>query len=604
MPELILDDRDMAFVLFEQLKIHERLGRLARYKDYSREDYEQILREGGRFAREVLAPINEPSDREGCRYENGKVYTPTHFKETFHQFAEGGWIAISDDPEFGGMALPVSIAVAATEMFIAACPSFAMYTGLAHGVARVIVNFGTEEQRSLYVPRLFSGQWSGTMCLTEPQAGSYVGDTKTMAVREGDHYKIKGTKIFISCGEHDMTENIVHLVLARTPGAPPGTKGISLFLVPKYRVNPDGTLGEPNDVFCSGIEEKMGIHGSATCTLNFGDNDRCYGYLIGQEQHGIAYMFQLMNEARLSVGIQGLSIGGVAYRYALKYAKERIQGVSVEQWKNPEAPRVAIIEHPDVRRMLMMMKAYIDGMRALLFKVGYWADLAHYSEDDTERETCQDLVDLLTPVCKAYATDWGYEVTTLAVQVHGGYGYIREYGVEQCVRDLKIGSIYEGTNGIQALDLLGRKLSLKGGMLFMRYMQLLNTFVEENEQKVDTEIRPIMETFVQAKDALAGVTMFLGELGMKNEWKYPTLCATPYLHLFGDVTLGYLLLEQALIAKERLADSSLSKAERTFYDNKVKTAKFFTHQIMPRVHSWISAIQSKDQSALEVDFSD
>ncbi|RMD99943.1 MAG: acyl-CoA dehydrogenase, partial [Deltaproteobacteria bacterium] len=418
------------------------------------------------------------------------------------------------------------------------------------------------------------------------------------------HYKIKGTKIFISCGEHDMTENIVHLVLARTPGAPPGTKGISLFLVPKYRVNADGTLGEPNDVFCSGIEEKMGIHGSATCTLNFGDNDQCYGYLIGKEEHGIAYMFQLMNEARLSVGIQGLSIGGVAYRYALKYAKERIQGVSVEQWKDPEAPRVAIIEHPDVRRMLMTMKAYIDGMRALLFKVGYWADLAHYSEDDAERETCQDLVDLLTPVCKAYATDWGYEVTTLAIQVHGGYGYIREYGVEQCARDLKIGSIYEGTNGIQALDLLGRKLSLKGGMLFMRYVQLLNTFVEENEQKVDEEIRPIMETFVQAKDALAGVTMFLGELGMKNEWKYPTLCATPYLNLFGDVTLGYLLLEQALVAKERLADSSLSKAERTFYDNKIKTAKFFTHQIMPRVHSWISAIQSKDQSALEVDFSD
>ena len=603
MPDLILDDRDREFVLFEQLRIHETLARLERYKEFGREDYAQIVREAEKFAKEVLGPINEPCDRKGCRYDNGEVHVPEELKEAFRAFAEGGWIAISDDPEFGGMALPVTLTVAVIEMVIAGCPSFAMYTGLTHGAARVIDNFGTDEMRRLYVPKMFAGEWSGTMCLTEPQAGSYVGDTKTMAVKEGDRYKIKGTKIFISCGEHDITENIIHLVLARTPGAPPGTKGISLFLVPKYHVAPDGTLGERNDIFCSGIEEKMGIHASATCTLNFGDNDRCYGYLIGEEHHGISYMFQLMNEARLSVGIQGLSIGGAAYEYALKYAKERIQGVSVEEWKNPEAPRVAIIEHPDVRRMLMTMKAYVDGMRALLFKVGYWADLAHYSEDAKERERYDDLVDLLTPVCKAYCTDWGYEVTNLAVQVHGGYGYIREYGVEQCVRDLKIGSIYEGTNGIQALDLLGRKLSLKGGMLFMQYMQLLNTFVEENEGKVDDEIRPIMETFVEAKDALGSVTMFLGEFGMKKVWDYPTLCATPYLHLFGDVTLGYLLLAQAIIAKERLADPSLSPSERTFYANKIKTAKFFTHQIMPRVHSWISAIRSGDRSALEVDFS-
>jgi alkylation response protein AidB-like acyl-CoA dehydrogenase len=436
------------------------------------------------------------------------------------------------------------------------------------------------------------------MCLTEPQAGSYVGDTRTSAVREGDHYLIKGIKIFISCGEHDMADNIIHLVLARTEGAPPGIKGISLFLIPKFLLTPDGGIGERNDLVCSGIEHKMGINGSATCIINFGDNGRCVGYLIGKECQGIELMFQLMNEARIAVGIQGLALGSAAYQLALAYARQRVQGVSIEHWKDPLAERVTIVHHPDVRRMLATMKAYVEGIRALLYHVSFYHELAQYAEDRAQREKYQDLVDLLTPICKAYSTDTGFEVTRLGLQVHGGYGYIRDYQVEQFVRDMKIGSIYEGTNGIQALDLIGRKLGLKQGRLFMQFVQHMNEFVETYRQH--PAVGPLVARWARAKDTLVDVTMYLAQLGLSGQWAYPALSATPYLMLFGDVVLGYYLTDQARIASERLPQSA--GRETAFYQTKMKTAAFFIHNILPDVDARAAAIKSGDQSALEIEF--
>lgn len=593
-----VDKRDILFVLFEQMDLEQRLLGRERYRDISRDLLEQVIEHATELATEVMAPLNAVGDREGCRYENGNVRVPTGFKEAFRQYCENEWMALSDDPAYGGAALPLPMATAAGEIFTGSNLALMMYPGLTHGAARLIATFGAETMRQLYVPKMLRGEWSGTMCLSEPQAGSYVGDTRTTAIRAGDHYLLKGIKIFISCGEHDMADNIIHLVLARTENAPPGIKGISLFLVPKFIPNTDGSLGPRNDLICSGIEHKMGINGSATCTINFGDNGHCIGYLIGKECQGIELMFQLMNEARIAVGIQGLALGSAAYHTARAYAHERVQGVSIQNWKDPLAERVTIVHHPDVRRMLATMKAYVEGMRALLYHVSLYHELGRHADEAATRDKYQDLVDLLTPVCKAYCTDVGFDVTRLALQVHGGYGYIREYQVEQYMRDMKIGSIYEGTNGIQALDLIGRKLSLKHGRLFMNFVQHMNEFAEANRQH--PEVGALVATWSQAKDTLVDVTMYIGQLGMSGNWAYPALSATPYLMLFGDVVIAYYLLDQARIASERLAHAT--GKEQTFYRNKLKTAQFFVYNILPGVAAKAAAIKSGDSSPLEMDF--
>jgi len=604
--------RDMRFVLYEQLGI-ERLCQFEKFKDFSRETFDMVLEEGAKLAAEVIAPLNSIADKEGCLYEKGKVKVPEAFHDAFKKYCEGGWIAASVDAEAGGQGLPESVALAAAEMFVGAGVSFTTYPGLTRGCANLIQSFGTPEQKQMFLEKMYSGRWTGTMCITEPQAGSAVGDVKCLAKKEGDYYSIQGTKIFITAGDHNLAENIIHAVLARTENAPPGTKGLSLFIVPKIRINADGSLGEPNDVNCGGIEHKMGLKGSSTCTLNFGDDGRCHGYMLGQENQGIQLMFQMMNEARLGVGLQGFALGNLAYLYALKYAKERIQGVEVTKMRDPNAPRVNIITHPDIRRMLMTMKAYAEGLRALIYRCAYYADLAGVATDAKEKEYCENMVDLLIPIVKAYSTDIAFRLTEWAIQVHGGYGYCGEYPVEQLCRDVKITSIYEGTNGIQAMDLVGRKLSLKKGALFMGWMREVNEFVEKH--KAHLIFGPSVVLLEQAKNTLVNVSMHFAKAAAGGDFFYPMLHASPYLNLFGEVELSYLLLDQAILAQNKLqtlfqkagattdeakAGVIAEQAEAAFYSGKVFSAEFFVTNILPQVQSTAAAILSGNRSALTI----
>jgi alkylation response protein AidB-like acyl-CoA dehydrogenase len=572
-----------------------------------------VLEEGAKIATEVIAPLNSISDKEGCTYEKGKVKVPEAFHEAFKKYCEGGWIAASVDAEAGGQGLPESIALATAEMFVSASCSFTTYPGLTRGCANLIESFGTPEQKALYLEKMYSGQWTGTMCLTESQAGSAVGDVKTMAKKEGDHYLIQGTKIFITAGDHNLTENIIHAVLARTENAPAGIKGLSLFIVPKVRINADGSLGAPNDVNCSGIEHKMGLKGSSTATLNFGDEGKCQGYILGQEGQGIQLMFQMMNEARLGVGLQGFAVGNTAYLYALKYAKERIQGVEIEKMKDPNAPRVAIINHPDVRRMLLTMKSYAEGLRALIYRTAYYADLAKVATDPKEKENCENMIDLLIPIVKAYSTDIAFRLTEWAIQVHGGYGYCGEYPVEQLCRDVKITSIYEGTNGIQAMDLVGRKLSMKKGTLVMGWMKEINEFIEKH--RAHPAFGPAIAQLEKAKNILVNVSMHFAKVAAGGDRLYPMLHACLYLEMFGETELAYLLLHQAIIAKDKV-DAIFQKAgaaspeaqakvmednaDAAFYTGKIHTAEFFVNNILPQGQGKSSTILSGNKSALMI----
>jgi hypothetical protein len=514
--------------------------------------------------------------------------------------------------EAGGQGFPVVLGLAAVEAFGAANLSLFLFGGLTHGAARLLEVYGTEEQKRTFMSKLYSGEWCGTMCLTEPQAGSDVGALRTKAVNNGDGtYSISGTKIFISCGDHDLTENIVHMVLARVEGARPGTKGISLFIIPKKRIE-NGQLVD-NDVACGGVEHKLGIHGCPTCVLNFGENNNCVGYLLGEENQGMRIMFQMMNEARLFVGMQGQSHASTAYLHSLKFAKERIQGPEVSRLKDPTAPKVPILSHPDVRRMLMFMKSMSEGIRALLYYVGYCEDVVRSTENDEEREKHQDFIDILIPVCKAYGSDMGFRVCETAVQVHGGYGYCQEYPVEQFLRDCKIASIYEGTNGIQALDLVGRKLVIKRGQLFKRLIGDTEEFL--GWARKNFELRESVATFEAARDQLIEVTKYFGLKGMTEDYVEPLLYATPYLELFGDVAVGLMLLWQALIAQRRLQeiflDAGAEDAESqrqilaanrsaAFYRGKVASAEFFINNVLTLAKGKAKAIMSGQRAAVDI----
>ncbi|MBA2664171.1 MAG: acyl-CoA dehydrogenase [Bradymonadaceae bacterium] len=616
MSQYLLDKRDVEFTLFEHLKIEELL-KLERYSEFSREIFEMVLNEGHKFSLEKLAPSNEEADAIGARFENGQVTVPQAYHTIHKDFCESGWFAPVHNPEYGGQGLPNVIGVALIEMFVAANSSYMFIPGLSVAAAHLIEVFGTDSDKALYVERMYCGEWAGTMCLTEPQAGSALGDLTTTAVPvEGeDYYLIKGNKIFISAGDQDITDNVIHLVIARVPGDPAGSRGISLFIVPKLRVGADGTIGESNDMRVTGIEEKMGIHASPTCSLSFGDEGQCRGYLVGERCRGLQYMFQMMNEARLVTGLQGVAIGNAAFQAALAYAKERAQGPKVTD-RSADAKSVAIIEHPDVRRNLMTMKAYGEAIRAMLFNTAYLSDVALYGNDEVEKTKSQDMLDLLTPICKAYATDVGFKMTELAMQVHGGYGYIKEYGIEQQMRDVKIASLYEGTNGIQALDLLGRKMRLKNGALFMTWLQDTNEFLESI--KDDGVLGGLVKDVEAAKNALGEAAFSFVSTGMSDP-EYPLLHATPFLRMFGLVESARLLLEQANIAKQRLAqlwetrgvESSDATAREQlvqendaarYYENKIQTAKFFVYQILPEARAILKSIQSSDRSALEVRF--
>jgi hypothetical protein len=593
--------RDIKFILHEMLKIEDTLLKREAFKDFAVDDINMILDEAAKFAETVFGPINKEGDREGCRFDKGKVQVPKAYHEAYRKYCENGWNAIGIPVEVGGQGAPSVVSTATGEMMTGACTSMGVYTGLTVGAARLIHSFGNNDLKERFMTKMFAGQWAGTMQLTEPNAGSAVGDAKTVAKRAGDHYLISGTKIFISGAEQDMTENIIHAVLARVEGAPAGVKGLSLFIVPKIRVNPDGSLGEPNDVNCGGIEEKIGMHASATCLVNLGENDDCQGYILGEEGDGIRLMFQMMNESRIGTALQGVALASGAYLNCLSYTKERVQGVAVESMKDPNAPRVEIIKHPDVRRMLLTQKAYVEGMRAMLHYCAYHIDMAETASHKDEHDKYIQVAELLTPICKAYCTDMGFRCTELAIQAMGGYGCTADYPVEQYMRDLKPASIYEGTTGIQALDLLGRKVPMKGGRLFMDFIGTLNTFVEAH--KGNETLKDLVAKLETGKDKLSEITMHLGGLSMGGDSIYPVLSATPYLYLFGDVLTAYLLVWQAVIAQEKL-DALGKKPEEdpdaAFYSGKVMSARFFVNNLLPRAYSLIEGIMNGDRSALEI----
>ena len=616
MSDFVADIRDLKFVLFDQLDIDPIL-KSEKYGEYTAEDFEMILDEGYKFAKEVLAPCNATGDQQGCTFESGKVTAPASFHEPYKMFAENGWMSLGCSAEFGGQGAPITLAMAVSDPMFGANISFNLGALLTTGAAHLIEAFGSDELKQMYVERMYSGEWAGTMCLTEPQAGSDLAATACKAVKEGDHYLLEGEKIFITFGDHDLTDNIVHAVLARTEGAPKGTKGLSLFVVPKYRVNDDGSVGDFNDVVCSGIEHKLGIHGTPTCSLVFGADGGCHAWLMGEENGGIRCMFQMMNEARIHVGLQGVGMANAAYQAALGYAKERLQGPDIKEFKNPDAPKVPIIQHPDVRVMLMRQKAYAEGLRSLMLFTALCADRSECEADDKKRAQYHGLLELLTPICKAYASDMGFRVCEWALQTFGGYGYISEYPAEQYLRDCKIASIYEGTNGIQAMDLVARKLGSGGGMHLMGLMNRVNKFVEANKEH--PVLSDAIKSLATARDSWAAVNgYFMGAVAQKK-LLIPLVNATQYLSLCGDLLLGYFLAEQATIAWDKLgplceaagidrkdgralAGLAAENPDVGYYDGKIKTARFFAANELPLVPAKAAGIQSGDMSPMFVRF--
>jgi alkylation response protein AidB-like acyl-CoA dehydrogenase len=614
MANLILDERDQHFLLYEMLEV-EKLCEHPLYEDFSRDIFDMILTEAQKFAVEEVFPTLVEGDREGCRLEDGQVYVPKAFHRVYKLFCEGGWGAMSFPPEMGGQGLPITMRTAGQEWFM---HNFALlsYPGLTEGAAHLIAVFGTDEQRQKYMEKMVTGEWSGTMALTEPNAGTDVGNLSSKATRQPDGtFLIQGTKIFITSADQDLTENIIHPVLARIEGDPAGTKGISIFLVPKYIVNDDGTLGRRNDYEIASIEEKMGIHGSSTCLINFGDNNECYGELLGEEREGMKVMFQMMNEARISVGMQGLGSGAIAYHHALQYAKERIQGSAIENFKDPEAPKVPIIKHPDIRRMLLWMKSSVDSMRALMYFASYCVDKSMTSGDEAEKEKWEGFLEILTPICKAYSTDIGFKVTEQAIQVYGGYGYCAEYPVEQFMRDEKIASIYEGANGIQALDLVGRKLGMKKGAYFMNLLVEMGTTIAKYKD-VDG-LGDLAADVQDAANKLGETALFFGKCGKEGKYLIPVGNAYPFLMMMGKVVSGWLLLWQAGIAKEKLdalcgekgidakdkeALSSFVKDNRdaAFYSGKLSSTRYFIKNVLPEIDATVKAIKSEDLSIMDI----
>jgi alkylation response protein AidB-like acyl-CoA dehydrogenase len=585
MAQLIADRRDVDFVLHEQLQIGE-LSKHEKYAEFNKKTVDMIVTEARNLAVKEILPTQKIGDEHGCKLENGKVTTPDEFKRVMKLLKEGEWVAMPESTEYGGQGMPKTLAMAAGDYFVGANFSFMMYPGLTHGAGKLVETFGTEEQKKLYLKKMYSGEWGGTMLLTEPEAGSDVGALTTTAVKNDDGtYSITGAKIFISGGDHDLCDNIIHPVLARIEGAPAGTKGISLFLVPKFRVNADGSLGEFNDVVCTGIEEKMGIHGNCTCSLTLGGKGQCIGTLLGEENKGMRAMFLMMNEARLLVGLQGYTCASSAYLYAVNYAKERIQGKNLLQFMDPNAPGVTIINHPDVRRMLLNMKAYVDGMRSLLYFVAYCEDRALTTDDEAEKEKWHGLIEVLTPIAKGYVTDRSFDVCSQAMQVYGGYGYIKEYPVEQLLRDCRITMIYEGTNGIQAMDLLGRKLGMKKGKPIMDLFGEIQKTVASAKQK--PELAELAGGVEKALNKLGEVGMHMGQTAMSDKVLTAFANAYPFMEVAGDVVMAWMLLWRSDIAAAKLAGNGKDAA---FYKGQIKALDYFVNSVLPTTQGKMRAI--------------
>lgn len=584
--------RDMKFVIHE-LHRDDGFGNLAALEEFTPDLVDAVLEEAARVAQEVLLPLNRSGDIEGCTLENGVVRTPKGFREAYEMFRDGGWCALASDPEWGGQGLPEAVNKMTEEMICSANLSFSLYPGLTHGGTTAIEAYASEELKRFYLPRLVSGEWSGTMCLTEPHCGTDLGMLRTRAVPQADgSYKVSGAKIFISAGEHDLTPNIVHLVLARMPDAPEGVKGISLFLVPKYLPKEDGTPGPANGVSVAAIEHKMGLRASATCQLNFDDST---GWLVGAPHKGMEAMFKMMNTERVSVGVQGLGVGEAAYQSAVWYAKDRLQGRSLSGVKNPNGPADPIIVHPDVRRMLMTMRAYNEGCRALGGWVSRALDAERHATDPEVKQRAEDFIALMTPVVKALFTDLGHESANLAMQVYGGHGYIAESGVEQYARDARIAMIYEGTNGIQALDLVGRKMPAHMGRYLRSFFHPVSAFVEAH--KADEQLRPMIEALEKALGALQLSTATIAQKGMKDP-EEAGAAATDYLRLTGLVAMAYCFAKSALIARDALAGGS---EEAGFYKAKLATAQFYFDRILPQATACFLAIKAGKGSMMALE---
>ncbi len=575
---------DIRFVLFELLSA-EKLSELPGYEEADQDVMEAILEEGAKVCQDVLFPLNMIGDEQGCtRNDDGTVTTPKGFGEAYQTFCEGGWPGISADPDFGGSGMPLLMNTVMQEMICSSNMSFGMYPGLSQGAYEALHIFGTDEQKEKYLPKLVTGEWTGTMNLTEPHCGTDLGLIRTKAEdNEDGSYAITGSKIWISAGEHDMSENIIHLVLARLPDAPEGVRGISLFVVPKYLIKEDGSLEDRrNNLECGSLEHKMGIHGNATCVMNY---DGAKGWLVGEPHKGLRAMFAMMNNARLGVAMQGLGIAEVAYQNALVFARERLQMRSLDGAKFPDKPADPIIVHPDVRRMLLTSKAFVEGARALSFWTGMNLDLAEKSIDPKEKEAAEDLVALMTPILKAYQTDMGFEVASLAIQVHGGSGYTREYGVEQYARDARIAMIYEGTNGIQALDLVGRKMGQHMGRLLRRFFHPVQAFIEGNQS--NPELMPFVMPLAKAFMKLQQATAQIAQKGLKNPLEAGA-ASSDYLRMFALVAMGYMWARMAKLAQEKLAEGA--DGRESFYESKIKTATFFFTRMLPETDFRYKAI--------------
>src|SRR6056297_710724 len=589
MPSYTAPTKDMQFILHDVLNISAQ--DIPGYDELEREYTAAILGEAGKISTEVLAPLNVVGDKEGCRMENGVVYTPTGFKDAFNQMREGGWPGVDMPEEYGGMGMPYVMNTAVGEMFSASNQAFTMYQGLTHGAASAILAHGSEDQKRIYLPKMVSCEWTGTMNLTEPHCGTDLGLMRTKAVPQDDgSYKLTGQKIFISAGDHDMAENIIHLVLAKIPGGPDGIKGVSLFIVPKFIVKEDGSLGDRNGVSVGKIEEKMGIHGNSTCVMNYDD---ATGYLVGEMHKGMRPMFTMMNEARLGVGLQGYAQAEVAYQNAVAYANDRLQGRDVTGAKAPEKSADPIIVHPDIRRNLMDQKSFVEGARAFTYWGAYLIDRAHRNND----EAADGLISLLTPVIKGFLTDKGFEYATAAQQVYGGHGYIEEWGMSQFARDARIAMIYEGANGVQALDLVGRKLAQDGGKHVMAFFDMVKSFSAEHkgaDQDFDSQfLGPLKDA---SKDLQAAAMYF-----MQNGVKNPNAALSgsyDFMHLFGHVCLGLMWAQMAKAAHEAI---EAGEGDVAFYKTKIATGRYYMARQLPATKMHLARIESGAEPVMTLD---
>ena len=593
MAQLIADRRDIDFVLHEQLEV-ENLTKAEKFNEFGKKTIDLIVSEARNLAVKEMLPLQKPSD-EGCAFNNGEVKVPEGFHKAMEAYNDGEWLAMTDEPQWGGQGMPKSVAMAANEYFYGACNSFMLYNLLTHGAAMLVKTFGTEDQKETYLKNMLSGKWAGTMLLTEPDAGSDLAAVSTIAKDNGDGtYCLEGNKIFISGGDHDLTENIIHPVLARLEDAPAGIKGISLFLAPKYRLNDDGSPGEFNHVVCTGIEEKMGLHGSATCSLELGGKGKCVATLLGEKNKGMAAMFLMMNEARQMVGLQGFANASASYIYAVNYARERVQSKGLTDPAGAKA--VSIINHPDVKRQLLMMKAWVEGMRSLVYYGGLCHDRIAISSDEAEKQQISTLLEVLTPIIKGYITDKAFEVCNHGIQIYGGYGFIEEFPVAQLLRDSRIFMLYEGTNGIQSMDLMGRKLTMYNGEPFKYFLDQIQRVITVSKTVDQVEsLAQSLEVFFEAYKETANHLAHMPQSGKVLE---AFAFSHPFMEVTGDLVMAWMLLWRAGVAAPKIG---LKKKDTPFYQGQIQTARFFINTILPITRGRLEAIRQGDAVAAEIE---